>query len=71
MNRKIDSRVILDSNGAEKLLGHGDMLYVPPGAQRVLRAQGAFVADEELLAVVGHLSENGQKLASKMAEMSL
>ncbi len=59
VNRKIDSRVILDSNGAEKLLGHGDMLYVPPGAHRVLRAQGAFVSDEEMLAVVAYLEQHG------------
>lgn len=60
VNRKIDSRVILDSNGAEKLLGHGDMLYVPPGGGAMLRAQGAFVADDEMQAVVRFLEEKGQ-----------
>ncbi|MEZ5962622.1 MAG: DNA translocase FtsK [Planctomycetota bacterium] len=63
VNRKIDSRVILDSNGAEKLLGHGDMLYVPPGANKLVRAQGAFVADSEIHKVVSFLEEKGQKPA--------
>ncbi|MBK8096479.1 MAG: DNA translocase FtsK [Planctomycetes bacterium] len=61
VNRKIDSRVILDANGAEKLLGFGDMLYVPPGGGAMLRAQGAFVGDEEMQAVVRYLEEHGQK----------
>ncbi|MCA8951755.1 MAG: DNA translocase FtsK, partial [Planctomycetes bacterium] len=61
VNRRIDSRVILDSNGAEKLLGHGDMLYMPPGGGALLRAQGAFVSDEELGAVIRHLEERGQE----------
>jgi S-DNA-T family DNA segregation ATPase FtsK/SpoIIIE len=59
VNRKIDSRVILDINGAEKLLGHGDMLYVPPGADRVTRAQGTFVSDEEIRRVVDYLGQHG------------
>jgi S-DNA-T family DNA segregation ATPase FtsK/SpoIIIE len=63
VNRKIDSRVILDANGAEKLLGHGDMLYVPPGAPQVMRAQGAFVAEDEIQRVVGFLEEHGPRPA--------
>ncbi len=61
VNRKIDSRVILDTNGAEKLLGHGDMLYMPPGGGGLTRAQGAFVSDDEMQAVVRFLEEKGQK----------
>ena len=61
VNRKIDSRVILDSNGAEKLLGHGDMLYVPPGGGAMTRAQGAFVSDDEMQSVVQFLEEHGQR----------
>ncbi|MFM1872927.1 MAG: hypothetical protein RL398_2349, partial [Planctomycetota bacterium] len=61
VNRRIDSRVILDSNGAEKLLGHGDMLYLPPGGSALLRAQGTFVADDELHSVVRFLEEQGQQ----------
>jgi S-DNA-T family DNA segregation ATPase FtsK/SpoIIIE len=63
VNRKIDSRVILDANGAEKLLGHGDMLYVPPGAHKLIRAQGAYVSDAEIGNVVRFLEENGPRPA--------
>ena len=61
VNRRIDSRVILDANGAEKLLGFGDMLYMPPGGAALLRAQGTFVADDEMQAVVRFLEEQGQE----------
>ena len=61
VNRKVDSRVILDFNGAEKLLGYGDMLYVPPRTHRMIRAQGTFVSDEEIRRVVGFLEESGPK----------
>jgi S-DNA-T family DNA segregation ATPase FtsK/SpoIIIE len=52
---KIDSRVILDCMGAEKLLGQGDMLYAPPSASQVIRVQGALVEDHELQALVDHV----------------
>ncbi|MBI5686357.1 MAG: DNA translocase FtsK [Verrucomicrobia bacterium] len=45
---KQDSRVILDANGADKLLGKGDMLYLPPGSAKLIRAQGVYVQDEEI-----------------------
>jgi S-DNA-T family DNA segregation ATPase FtsK/SpoIIIE len=45
---KIDSRVILDENGADRLLGKGDMLYLPPGGSRLLRAQGVLITEEEI-----------------------
>jgi S-DNA-T family DNA segregation ATPase FtsK/SpoIIIE len=61
VNRKIDSRVILDANGAEKLLGHGDMLYVPPSSHQLMRAQGTYVADEEIKRVVEYIAEHGPK----------
>jgi S-DNA-T family DNA segregation ATPase FtsK/SpoIIIE len=48
----LDSRVIMDENGAENLLGRGDLLYRPPGVARMTRGQGAFVSDEEVAAVV-------------------
>ncbi len=54
---KQDSRVILDANGADKLLGKGDMLYLPPGSSKLIRAQGVFVQDEELRAVVEFLAK--------------
>ncbi|MEM1449341.1 MAG: DNA translocase FtsK [Planctomycetota bacterium] len=54
---KIDSRVILDTMGAEKLLGQGDMLYTPPQSSQVVRVQGALVEDHELQALVDHACE--------------
>ncbi len=54
---KIDSRVILDENGAERLLGQGDMLYLPPSASRLIRAQGVLVTDNEILALVEFVSK--------------
>ncbi len=52
----LDSRVILDENGAERLLGQGDMLYRPPGTSRMVRAQGVLVTDEEVHRIVEHAS---------------
>ena len=54
---KIDSRVILDENGAERLLGQGDMLYLPPSASRLIRAQGVLVTDNEIHALVEFVSK--------------
>lgn len=54
----VDSRVILDMNGAEKLLGKGDMLFYPQGYSRPLRVQGAFVSDSEVSDVVEFLTQN-------------
>jgi len=53
---KIDSRVILDENGADRLLGQGDMLYLPPGTSRLIRAQGVLVTDEEIRRLVDFVS---------------
>lgn len=50
----LDSRVILDTKGADKLVGKGDMLYLPPGSAKLERAQGAFVSDEEVERIVEH-----------------
>jgi len=54
---KIDSRVILDENGADRLLGQGDMLYLPPSASRLIRAQGVLVTDDEIHRLVEFVSE--------------
>ena len=56
---KIDSRTILDEGGADSLIGKGDMLFIPPGAHTLVRAQGAFVSDEEINGVVEFLKVNG------------
>ena len=59
VSAKVDSRTILDQQGAENLLGHGDMLYLPPGTSMPERVHGAFVADHEVHAVVRHLKKIG------------
>ena len=55
----VDSRVILDTQGAEKLLGKGDMLYLPPEQAKPMRIQGAFVNDKEVVALVTFLKNQG------------
>src|SRR6266481_4481713 len=54
---KIDSRVILDENGAERLLGQGDMLYLPPSTSQLIRAQGVLVTDDEIRGLVDFVSK--------------
>ena len=60
VSSKIDSRTILDQMGAEQLLGHGDMLYMPPGTAIPMRVHGAFVDDHEVHNVVENLKQNGK-----------
>ncbi|WP_097461568.1 DNA translocase FtsK [Mangrovitalea sediminis] len=60
VSSKIDSRTILDQGGAEQLLGHGDMLYLPPGTGLPVRVHGAFVADEEVHRVVSAWKARGE-----------
>jgi S-DNA-T family DNA segregation ATPase FtsK/SpoIIIE len=55
VSSKVDSRTILDSNGAEMLLGKGDMLFMPPGSARLLRVHGAFISDGEVQRLVNYL----------------
>ncbi|RDH41131.1 MAG: DNA translocase FtsK [Candidatus Aquirickettsiella gammari] len=59
VSSKIDSRTILDQQGAEQLLGHGDMLYLAPGTGVPIRVHGAFVADQEVHHVVNALKQSG------------
>ncbi len=59
VSSQVDSRTILDSVGAEKLLGKGDMLFFPTGAPKPLRVQGAFVSDEEVEKIVDFVKQNG------------
>lgn len=54
VSSRLDSRIVLDQNGAEVLMGQGDMLFLPPGSAKLIRAQGTFVDDDELRAVVKH-----------------
>ncbi len=60
VSSKVDSRTILDCNGAESLLGMGDMLYMPPGTARLQRIHGAFVSDAEVQRVVDFLKRQGK-----------
>jgi S-DNA-T family DNA segregation ATPase FtsK/SpoIIIE len=60
VSSKVDSRTILDQGGAEQLLGHGDMLYLPPGTSLPIRVHGAFVSDEEVHRVVADWKKRGE-----------
>jgi S-DNA-T family DNA segregation ATPase FtsK/SpoIIIE len=57
---KVDSRTIIDYNGAEQLLGNGDMLFIPPGTSRLTRIHGAYVSEREAQAIVENLCEQGR-----------
>ena len=57
---KVDSRTILDAMGADKLLGKGDMLYLPPGSAKLIRAQGALITDQEIQLIVGSIAKQAK-----------
>jgi len=57
---KVDSRTILDAMGADKLLGKGDMLFLPPGSAKLTRVQGVLITDQELQGVVDHIAAQGK-----------
>ena len=59
VSSQLDSRVILDTKGAEKLVGKGDMLYLPPGSAKLERSQGAFVTDAEVERIIDHCAAQG------------
>ena len=65
VSSKIDSRTILDGNGAESLLGAGDMLFLPPGTSKMQRSHGAFVSDAEVQRVVEFLKKQGKPVYEK------
>ena len=76
--QKVDSRTILDANGADKLLGKGDLLFLPPGSSKLTRAQGTLTTDQEIRDVVNFIKQQGQpqyevsikeKIESKVAEL--
>jgi S-DNA-T family DNA segregation ATPase FtsK/SpoIIIE len=60
VSSKVDSRTILDQHGAEKLLGAGDMLFIPPGASKLIRIHGAYVSDKEIERVVGYVTQQAK-----------
>ncbi|MEE8348711.1 MAG: DNA translocase FtsK 4TM domain-containing protein [Acidobacteriota bacterium] len=57
---RVDSRTILDSNGAERLLGNGDMLFLPPGTSRLIRIHGAYVSEKEIRKITGFLKQQAE-----------
>ncbi|HLM55021.1 MAG TPA: DNA translocase FtsK [Pyrinomonadaceae bacterium] len=59
VSQKVDSRTIIDANGAEQLLGRGDMLFLPPGTSRLLRVHGAYLDEQEVARVVAHIKAQG------------
>jgi S-DNA-T family DNA segregation ATPase FtsK/SpoIIIE len=59
---KTDSRTILDSNGAEQLLGRGDMLFLPPGSARLMRVHGPLITEDEVIKVVDFLKTQGKPI---------
>ena len=67
----LDSRVILDSKGAEKLVGKGDMLYLPPGSAQLQRAQGALITDDECISVVDFCSGQAAPIFEQGIEDSI
>ena len=59
VSSKVDSRTIIDANGAEQLLGRGDMLFLPPGTSRLVRVHGAYVDEAEIGRIVSHVKAQG------------
>ncbi|HEX6718621.1 MAG TPA: DNA translocase FtsK, partial [Pyrinomonadaceae bacterium] len=59
VSSKVDSRTIIDTNGAEQLLGRGDMLFLPPGTSRLIRVHGAFIEEKEISRIVAHIKAQG------------
>jgi S-DNA-T family DNA segregation ATPase FtsK/SpoIIIE len=59
VSSKIDSRTIIDTNGAEQLLGRGDMLFLPPGTSRLIRVHGAYIDETEISRIVNHIKAQG------------
>jgi DNA segregation ATPase FtsK/SpoIIIE, S-DNA-T family len=59
VSSKIDSRTIIDTNGAEQLLGRGDMLFLPPGTSRLIRVHGAYIDENEIGKIVAHIKSQG------------
>ena len=67
---RMDSRVVLDEGGAERLLGSGDMLYLAPGTSSLTRAQGTYVSDEEINAVIDFFSDMEPEYSPELAQLT-
>ncbi len=66
---RTDSRVVLDENGADKLLGNGDMLFLSPGTSQLLRGQGTFLSDDEITSVVDFVGTDSPQFAQELIEL--
>ena len=66
---RTDSRVVLDENGADKLLGNGDMLFLSPGTSQLLRGQGTFLSDDEITRVVDYVGTDAPQFAQELIEL--
>jgi S-DNA-T family DNA segregation ATPase FtsK/SpoIIIE len=67
---KVDSRTIIDANGAEQLLGRGDMLFLPPGTSRLIRVHGAYLDESEVGRIVAHIKAQGDPLYDETITLS-
>jgi S-DNA-T family DNA segregation ATPase FtsK/SpoIIIE len=68
---KTDSRVVLDENGADKLLGNGDMLFLWPGTSTMIRGQGTYLSDQEIEAIVEHCSTGEQNFVGELMNLQV
>jgi len=68
---KTDSRVVLDENGADKLLGNGDMLFLWPGTSTLIRGQGTFLSDDEIDSICDHCSKGEQNFVGELMELKV
>jgi S-DNA-T family DNA segregation ATPase FtsK/SpoIIIE len=70
VSSKVDSRTIIDANGAESLLGQGDMLFLPPGTARLVRVHGSFVNEAEIKSITDHTRKQAEPLYNDQVTMS-
>ena len=70
VSSKVDSRTIIDSNGAEALLGQGDMLFLPPGTARLVRVHGSFVNEAEIKSITDHTRRQAEPLYNEQVTLS-
>ena len=69
VSSRTDSRVVLDENGADKLLGNGDMLFLSPGTSQLLRGQGTYLSDDEINAVIDFVATDAPQFAKELIEL--
>ena len=67
---RTDSRVVLDENGADRLLGNGDMLFLVPGTSNLLRAQGTYVSDNEVNRIIDHFGDQAPQYSAELAQVA-